>query len=121
MSLNARQNIPRMRNGSDGKEYSRNIQKSKQSSIMLKHLLNEICTLLISRSDSTCEWERSKLQATLGRERVNGQLSTLRREGRELYHCIRIYIPVPCPRLVFNKVESPEKVHCVEHLREGQC
>jgi hypothetical protein len=42
-------------------------------------------------------------------------------KGRELYHFIRIYIPVPRPGFVFDKVESPEKVHCVDHLCERQC
>ena len=38
-------------------------------------------------------------------------------EGKRIYSCIRIYIPVPCPRFICGKVEGPEKIHCIEHLR----
>ena len=39
-------------------------------------------------------------------------------QGERAHPCIRIYIPVPCPRFIFGEVEGPEKIHCVEHLRE---
>ena len=37
--------------------------------------------------------------------------------GEWVCPCTRIYVPVPCPRFIFGKVEGPEKIHCVEHLR----
>ena len=38
-------------------------------------------------------------------------------KGERVHPCIRIHIPVPCPRFICGKVEGPEEIHCIEHLR----
>jgi hypothetical protein len=94
-----------------------------QRYVMLKWIPH--CIQIIAWWDLPVFHLRERWCMCMGEEWAQGQAGQkIRRwliiiEAERVYPCIRIYIPVPCPRFIFGKVEGPKKIHCVEHLQRG--